>query len=124
MEVNNDQHAGSPPAATSPLRPWDSHTNSMTIQAGQMKGNKDIKGKKAFSRDPMPGHEYMTIGRAAEIIDGIEHLADAYGYSTADRGKVTDLIGRILLGWSMEFRLRRGEYLRTAGTQDTQSPNP
>lgn len=85
---------------------------------------KDIQGTKLTKRDPMPGHEYLTIGRVTEILDCIEQLADAHGYSSTDREVVDRLIGDVLLGWSMEFRLRRGEYLRTAGTQDTQSPNP
>lgn len=77
-----------------------------------------------FNRDPMPGHEYLTIGRVGQMLDEIQILADAYGYSTTDRDKVNDLIGKILLGWSMEFRLRRGEYLGNVDRQDTQSPNP
>lgn len=77
---------------------------------------------KEFNRTPMPGHEYLTIGRVSEILDGIEQLADAYGYSTTDRDKVSDLIGKVLLGWSMEFRLRRGN-LRNGDTKDILSPN-
>lgn len=79
---------------------------------------------KEFNRNPMPGHEYMTIGRAAEILDGLEMLADAHAYSTTDRKRVDCLIGQVLLGWSMEMRLRRGEHLRNSDSQDTQSPNP
>lgn len=56
---------------------------------------------KEFNYDPMPGHEYLTIGRVSEILDGIERLADAYGHSTTDRDKVSDLIGKVILGWSM-----------------------
>lgn len=76
-----------------------------------------------FDRTPMPGHEYVTIGRVGQILGDIEQLADAYGYSTADRDKVSDLIGRVLLGWSMELRLRKSEYLRDADRQDTRSPS-
>lgn len=89
-----------------------------------MDDNKDIHATIDFNRQPMPGHEYMTIGRAAEILDSIEQLADAHGYSTADRGAVDSLIGMVLLGWSMEFRLRKSERLRDSDTQDTRSPNP
>ena len=78
---------------------------------------------KEFCRDPMPGHEYLTIGRAAEILDSIQGLADAYAYSSTDRVAINELIGKVLLGWSMEFRLRKGEYIRTADMKDTQSPN-
>lgn len=83
-------------------------------------GNNSIK---VFDRNPMPGHEYLTIGRVAEILDDIEQLANAYAYSSKDRDKVNELIGKVLLGWSMELRLRKSEYLRAADTQDTQSPN-
>lgn len=73
---------------------------------------------KEFNRDPMPGHEYLMIGRVGQILDDLQRLADAYGYSTTDRDKVNDLIGKVLQGWSMEFRLRRAEYLRNADRQD------
>lgn len=89
-----------------------------------MEENKDIRATKDFNRDPMPGHEYLTIGRVAEIIDDIEQLADAHVSSTADRATVDGLIGSVLLGWSMEFRLRKSEWLRTADRQDTRLPNP
>lgn len=79
---------------------------------------------KVFNRDPMPGHEYLTIGRVSEILDGLEQLADAYVYSTTDRDKVCNLIGKVIIGWSMEFRLRKSEYLRDTDKQDIQSPNP
>ena len=90
-------------------------------------GTKSIK---VFNRDPMPEHEYLMIGRVSQILDDIELLADAYGYSTTDREKVTDLIGRVLSGWSMELRLRRNRYieqlecLKDADKQGIQSPNP
>ena len=83
-------------------------------------GNNSTKG---FNRHPMPGHEYLTIGRVAEILDSIQSLADAYACSSTDRATVNDLIGKVLLGWSMEFRLRRGEYIRSVDTQDTRLPN-
>lgn len=73
-----------------------------------MENNKSIA---VFNRDPMPGHEYLTIGRVSEIINDIEQLADAHASSTADRATVDGLIGRVLLGWSMEFRLRKSEWL-------------
>lgn len=85
---------------------------------------KDNNRTTVFNRDPMPGHEYLTIGRVSEIINGIEQLADAHAGSTADRATVDGLIGRVLLGWSMEFRLRKGERLRTADRQDTRLSNP
>lgn len=89
-----------------------------------MEENKDIHATKDFNRHPMPGHEYMTIGRAAEILDSIKQLADAHVSSTTDRATVDGLVGMVLLGWSMEFRLRKSEWLRTADRQDTRSPNP
>lgn len=89
-----------------------------------MTDKSEITKAKGFNHDPMPGHEYLTIGRVSEILDGIERLADAYGYSTTDRDKVSDLIGKVILGWSMEFLLRRGEYFRDSDRQDIQSPNP
>lgn len=79
---------------------------------------------KEFNRDPMPGYEYLTIGRVIQILDEIEKLSDAYGYSTKDRDKVSDLIGKVLIGWAMEFKLRRSASFRDADNQDTQSPNP
>ena len=82
-----------------------------------------INRTKVFNRDPMPGHEYLTIGRVEEILDSIPMLADAYAYSTTDRRAVNDLIGRVILGWSMEFKLRKGERLRDSGKQDIQLPN-
>ena len=72
----------------------------------------------------LPDYQFLTIGRATEILHDIEQLADKYGYSTTDRAAVAELIGKVLLGWSMEFRLRRGEHLRNADKQDTRSPNP
>lgn len=73
---------------------------------------------------PMPGFEYLTIGRVQEILTDIQKLAGAYGYSTTDRDKVCDLIGKVLVAWDMEFRLRNSEYLRVNDKQDTPSPNP
>lgn len=81
--------------------------------------NEQNSNTKAFNHEPMPGHEYLTIGRAAEIIESIEKLAEAYAYSTTDRDKVSSLIGKVLLGWSMEFKLRKGERLRCSDMQDT-----
>lgn len=75
-------------------------------------------------RLPMPGFEYLTIGRVQEILTDLQTLAGAYGYSTTDRDKVSDLIGRVLVGWDMEFRLRNGQYLRENDKQDTPSPSP
>lgn len=89
--------------------------------------NLSNKSIKAFNRDPMPGHEYLTIGRVSQILDDIVLLADAYGCSIADRETVADLIGRVLSGWSMEFRLRKCEQLerlKNAGTPGIQLPNP
>lgn len=77
-----------------------------------------------FNTEPMPGHEYMTIGRAGQILDDITHLADAYGYSTTDRDKVSDLVGKVLLGISMEMRLRRSLHFRDDDKQDTRPPSP
>lgn len=79
---------------------------------------------KVFNLDPMPGHEYLTIGRVSEILDGLEQLADAHVYSTTDRDKVNELIGKVILGWSMEFRLRKSEYLKDTDKQGIQLPNP
>ena len=84
-------------------------------------GNNSTKG---FNRDPMPDHEYLTIGRVAEILDRLEWLGEAYASSSTDRHLVSELIGMVLLGLSMEFRLRKYEQFRNADTQDTQSPNP
>lgn len=75
-------------------------------------------------RLPMPGFEYLTIGRVQKILTDLQKLADAYGYSTSDRDKVCDLIGKVLVAWDMEFRLRSSKYLRENDKQDTPSPNP
>lgn len=87
-----------------------------------MTTTKQIKTKE-YNRDPMPGHEYLTIGRVAEILDTIPRLADVHAYSTTDRNAVNDLIGKILLGWSMEFKLRRAKQLRCDDKQDIQLSN-
>lgn len=87
-------------------------------------GDKSIN---VFNRDPMPEREYLTIGRVSQILDDIVLLADAYSYSAADRETVADLIGRVLSGWSMEFRLRKCEQLerlKYEGTPGVQLPNP
>lgn len=36
-----------------------------------MASKESINSIKVFDRNPMPGHEYLTIGRAAEILDDI-----------------------------------------------------
>lgn len=79
-----------------------------------------------INREPMPGFEYLTIGRVQEILKDIQRLAGAYGYSTTDHDKVCDLIGKVLSGWEMEFRLRHSAYLeklKENDKQDTPSPS-
>lgn len=78
-----------------------------------------------INREPMPGFEYLTIGRVQEILKDIQRLAGAYGYSTTDRDKVCDLIGKVLSGWEMEFRLRHSAYLEKLKENDSQdTPSP
>ena len=58
-----------------------------------LKLEKELIGKGFDHRLPMPGYEYLTIGRVQQILADIQQLAEAYGYSTTDRNKVCELIG-------------------------------